>query len=69
MLFSGELTDYLAQIDAQATEMFELLMKQMAEREGITERLKMQDQLRWVGAMNNICNAAEEIVNVEVIFV
>lgn len=69
MLYSGELMGYLAQIDAQATEMFELLIKQMAEKEGITEHLKRQAQLCWVGAINNICNAAEEIVNVEVIFV
>lgn len=68
MLFSGELMGYLAQIDAQATEMFELLMKQLTEREGINERLKMQDQLRWVGAMNNIRNRAEEIILSEIIY-
>ena len=69
LLFSGELMGYLAQIDAQATEMFDLLMKQLAEREGITEQHKTQDQLRWVGAMNNIRNRAEGIVNSEVVFV
>ncbi len=44
------------------------LTQQMAERQGITEELKAQDQMAWVGAMNNSRNAAEEIVNAEVIF-
>ena len=48
--------------------MFDRLVKQLAENEGITEQLKAQDQMAWVGAMNNIRNAAEEIVNAEVIF-
>ena len=69
MLFSGELMGYLAQIDSRATDMFELLMKQLSEREGISEQLKALDQMAWVGTMNNIRNAAEEIVNAEVIFV
>ena len=47
--------------------MFDRLVKQLAEKEGITEQLKAQDQMAWVGAMNNIRNAAEEIVNAEVI--
>lgn len=48
--------------------MFDRLVKQLSEKEGITEQLKAQDQMAWVGAMNNIRNAAEEIVNAEVIF-
>ena len=48
--------------------MFDCLVKQLAEKEGITEQLKAQDQIAWVGAMNNIRNQAEEIVNAEVIF-
>ena len=68
LLISGKLNSHLAQIDNQATEMFERLVKQMAEKEGITEQLKAQDQMAWVGAMNNIRNRAEEIVNAEVIF-
>ena len=51
------------EIDNRATEMFDLIVKQLAEKEGITEQLKAQDQMAWVGAMNNIRNAAEEIVN------
>ena len=68
LLISGKLNSHLVQIDNQATETFDLLVKQLAEKEGITEQLKAQDQMAWVGAMNNIRNAAEEIVNTEVIF-
>ena len=68
LLVSGKLNSHLAEIDSQATKMFYLLVKQLAEKEGITEQLKAQDQMAWVGAMNNIRNAAEEIVNAEVIF-
>ena len=68
LLLSGKLNSHLAQIDKRATEMFDRLMKQLAEKEGITEQLKAKDQIAWVGAMNNIRNRAEEIVNVEVIF-
>ncbi len=67
LFLSGKLNSYLAEIDKQATEMFDRLMKQLAEKEGITEQLKAQDQLAWVGAMNNIRNAAEEIVFSELI--
>ena len=68
LLLSGKLNSHLAQIDNRATEMFELLVKQLAEKEGITEQLKEQDQMVWVQRMNNIRNAAEEIVNGSVIF-
>ena len=68
LLISGKLNSHLAEIDNQATEMFDQLVKQLSEKEGITEQLKAQDQMAWVGAMNNIRNAAEEIVNAEVIF-
>ena len=68
LLLSGKLNRHLAEIDNRATEMFDRLVKQLAEKEGITEQLKAQDQMAWVGAMNNIRNAAEEIVNAEVIF-
>ena len=66
LLISGKLNSHLAEIDSQATEMFDRLVKQLSEKEGITEQLKAQDQMAWVGAMNNIRNAAEEIVNAEV---
>jgi hypothetical protein len=68
LLFSGRLNSHLAEIDNRATEMFDRLVKQLAEKEGITEQLKAADQMAWVGAMNGIHNVAEEIVNAEVIF-
>ena len=68
LLISGKLNSHLAKIDNRATEMFDLIVKQLAEKEGITEQLKAQDQMAWVGAMNNIRNRAEEIVNTEVIY-
>ncbi len=69
LLTSGKLNDYLADIDRQAEEMFEMLVKQMAEAEGINEHLKATDQMAWVGKMNNIRNRATEIVNSEIIFI
>ena len=68
LLLSGKLNSHLAEINQRASEMFDLLMKQLAEKEGITEQLKATDQMAWVGAMNNIRNRAEEIVNTEVIY-
>lgn len=64
----GKLNGYLADIDRQAEEMFELLVKQMASAEGVTEQLKATDQMVWVGRMNSIRNRAIEIVNSEIIF-
>ncbi len=64
---SGKLNSYLADIDQQAEEMFEHLIKQMAEREGVTEHLKATDQMEWVSRMNIIRNQASEIVSVNLI--
>lgn len=63
-----ELDSYLADIQEQATEMLEQLIRQMAESEGITERLKAENQLEWVQRMNSIRNRAEEIVLAELIY-
>ena len=68
LLLSGKLNSHLTEIDNRATEMFDRLVKQLAEKKGITEQLKATDQMAWVGAMNNIRNRAEEIVNIEVIY-
>ena len=68
LLLSGKLVAHLNEIDDAANTRMELLTKQMAKSRGITETLKAQDQLAWVGAMNNIRNVAEETVNAEVIF-
>ena len=68
LLTSGELTQYLNEIDQQAWEMLELLVKQMAQKQGITEQMKAENQMAWVSAMNNIRSAAEEMVMREVVF-
>ena len=68
LLTSGKLNSYLADIDKQAEEMFSRLVKHMAEREGVTEQLKAENQMAWVQKMNNIRNRVAEIVNNEVIF-
>lgn len=67
LLTSGKLNGYLADIDRQAKEMFSRLVKQIAEREGVTEKLKSDDQMAWVQKMNNIRNRATEIVNTDII--
>ena len=69
LLTSGKLNSYLADIDQQAEEMFSRLIKQIAEREGVTKRLKAENQMEWVGRMNSIRNRAKEFVNNNLIFV
>ena len=66
---SCKLTSYLADIDKQAEDMFFRLVKQLAEKEGVTEQLKAENQMLWVQRMNNIRNRATEIVNAELIYV
>ena len=68
LLTSGKLNSYLADVDRQAEEMFSRLVKQMAEREGITEKLKAENQMLWIGKMNAIQEAATEIVNNDLIY-
>ena len=68
LLTSGKLDSYLADIDKQAEDMFLRLVEQMAEREGVIEQLKAENQMEWVGQINNIRNRAMEIVNHEVIY-
>lgn len=68
LLTDGKLNSCLADIDRQSEEMFSRLIKQLAEREGVTEALKAQDQMAWVGKMNNIRNRAMEAVNNDLIF-
>ena len=68
LVLSGKLHGYLADIDTQARNKLNLLVTQLAKKEGINECLKAQDQLAWVGAMNNIRNRAEEIVLKELIY-
>ncbi len=68
LLTSGNLNRYLSDLDKQAEEMFSRLVKQMAEREGVTEQLKAENQMEWVGRMNNIRSRAKEVINNELIF-
>ena len=68
LVLSGKLYSYLADIDTQARNKLDLLVTQLAEKEGITEQLKARDQLAWVRSMNNIRNCAEEIVLKELIY-
>ena len=65
---SGQLTHHLNEIDREANEMLRLLIERMAQAQGITEQLKAENQMAWVGAMNNIRNAAEEQVCCDLIF-
>ena len=62
LLFNGKLYVHLADIDHQAQEMLSQLIEQMTTRGEVDERLKAENQMEWVGKMNNICNRAEEIV-------
>ena len=67
LLTSGKLNGYLVDIDKQAQDMFFRLVKQMAESEGVTEKLKADNQMEWVARMNNIRSRATEIVNYHII--
>ena len=69
MLLTGKLNEHLNQIDQEAREQVEMLMKQMAEKKGVTEELKAQDQMRWVRLMNNIKASAEEIILKNMVYV
>ena len=62
LILTGKLTEHLNQVDKEAREKVEMLVEQMAEQWGVTEELKMQDQMEWVRRMNNIKNVAEEVV-------
>ena len=68
LLISGKLNDYLADINEQAEEMFSRLVNEYADRQGVTEQLKAENQLEWVQKMNSIRNRAVEIVNTELIY-
>lgn len=69
LLLTGKLTEHLNQIDQEVREEVEMLMEQMAEKQGVTEELKVQDQMEWVRLMNNIKASAEEIVLKNMVYV
>jgi len=68
LLTTGKLNDYLMDIDKQAVERFDRLIKQIAESQGINEQLKERDQMQWVKEMNIIINAAKEFIEYELIY-
>lgn len=68
LLTSGRLNEYLASIDEQAEDMFFRLVKEYADRQGVTEQLKAENQLEWVGRMNNIRACVREVVECEIIY-
>ena len=69
LLLTGKLNEHLNQTDQEARGQVEMLMKQMAEKKGVTEELKVQDQMKWVGLMNNIKVSAEEIILKNMVYV
>ncbi len=68
LLTNCKLNSYLHDVDIRATEMYDRLIKQLKDQQGITEQLKSKDMMAWVQVMNNISNQAREIVNNEVIY-
>ena len=69
LILTGKLWTYLADLNEQAEERLDVIIEQMKAAEGVTEELKAQNQLEWVGWMNNIRNRAEEIINSELIYI
>ena len=67
-MLEGRLTEHLNAVDDETQERMDILVRQMMERQGITEESKARDQMEWVRAVNNIRNAAEEIVRHEIIY-
>ena len=69
LLTTGMLNDYLAEIESRAQAMFDMLVRELSEKENLTEKLKASDPMEWVRRSNNLRNRATEIVNAEAIFV
>ena len=69
LLLTGKLTEHLNQIDQESREQVEMLMEQMAEKQGVTEELKVQNRTKWVRLMNNIKASAEEMVLREILYI
>ena len=69
LLLTGKLTEHLNQIDQESREQVEMLMEQMAEKQGVTEELKVQNRTKWVRLMNNIKASAEEMVLKEILYI
>lgn len=68
LVFAGRWNEYLHNVDEECYQMMELLIKQMKEKQGITEQLKSENQMLWVGKVNNIKHSAEEVVLAEIVY-
>ena len=68
LVLAGKLNEHLHQVDEECNQMMDRLVEQMKERQGVTEELKVQDQMAWVGRMNNILACAEEIVYEKIVY-
>ena len=68
LLTACKLNSYLADVDEQAENLFLQLVKDLTEKENVTEKLKAENQMLWVQKMNNICNQAMEVVNLDLIY-
>lgn len=68
LVLAGKLNEYLHQVDEECNQMMDRLEEQMKEKQGVTEELKLQDQIAWVGRMNNIRACAEKIVVKEIVY-
>lgn len=69
LFLSGKLDSHLSEVDVQAETMYFQLVKQLAEQEGITEQFKVENQLEWVGRMNNIRHQAEDVIQNDLIYI
>lgn len=69
LLTTDKLNSYLHDIDVSAKKMYDRLIKQMADQEGVTEQLKAENQIEWVGKMNNIANRAREMIDERIVYI
>lgn len=69
LLTTDKLNSYLHEIDVSAKEMYDRLIRKMAEQEGVTEQLKAENQMEWVGKMNNIANRAREVIDERIVYI
>lgn len=68
LLLNGELNEHLHKVDVECEQRMEVLVRQMQEQQGVTEQLKAENQMQWVGMMNNIRQTAEEVVLQEIVY-
>lgn len=69
LVLSGKLTEHLNQVDREAREAVERLVEQMAEKQGVTEKMKEEDPMEWVRRINNILERAEEVIKIRILYI